>query len=173
MPHGNVGEFKNNLLGFLDKNKLEEFYLMGHSLGGALAIDFAHQFPEKVQHLYLLDSEGVYQKQPLLQVLVNTLRQHPRYQNQTGHAWSSVKRVMRHPILHARLGHHAHNVDLQKEASQLQVPTTILWGEDDLVTPIDQGKRLHELIKDSEFISLKEEGHDWILYNPGLFWRNI
>lgn len=173
MPHGNINVFKENLLKFLKDNNLEKFYLMGHSLGGALAIDFAAYFSEKIQQLYLLDSEGVYDAQPISQAVKAIFNWHHKYRSFSDPRWASIQRILRHPILHARLGYHAHFIDLQQEASKLKVPTTIIWGANDKLTPISQGKKLHQLIVNSKFISLKDEGHDWILYNPELFWKKI
>ncbi len=173
MPHGNLRVFKQNFLEYLKQNNLEKFYLMGHSLGGALALEFAYYYPEKVKELFLIDSEGVYEPQPIFQIIKNVFRQHPKYKNLPHHRWTSFRRILRHPVLHTKLGYHAHNIDLQEEAKNLKVPTTIIWGEDDHLTPINQGQRLHQLISNSEFISLANEGHDWILYSPELFWQNI
>ena len=173
IPHGDMQLFKQNFLKFLEENKLSKFYLAGHSLRGALSLDFTYHFPNKVQELFLIDSAGVYDFQAIHHEVKAMLNRHPKYKSFSDPRWASLKRILRHPILHARLGLHAHFVDLQKEASEIKTPTTIMWGADDKLTPVRQGERLHELIKGSKFIVLQGEGHDWILFYPELFWENI
>jgi pimeloyl-ACP methyl ester carboxylesterase len=45
----------NDLKLFLDQHNLEKVYLMGHSMGGKVAMQFALDFPEKVEKLVIVD----------------------------------------------------------------------------------------------------------------------
>ena len=147
---------------------------MGHSLGGSLALKFAYHYPDKVEHLYLVDSEGIYGHETLPQLIRNFIRSNLNRQGSRDMKnISDLLKVFKKPILHFKLAHFAHYVDLQKEANSLKVPTTILWGEKDHLTPLWQGQRLHELIKGSKLIVLKDMDHDWILHSPELFWQNV
>jgi len=44
-----------DLLRYLDENKLEKVYLMGHSMGGKTAMLFATTYPERVEKLVVVD----------------------------------------------------------------------------------------------------------------------
>lgn len=50
------------------------------------------------------------------------------------------------------------NRDLSKEFARLHMPTLLIWGDRDDQTPIDQGRRIHELIEGSGLVVL-EGGH--------------
>jgi len=45
------------------------------------------------------------------------------------------------------------------DADQIQVPTLILWGEQDRLIPVDQARRWHEALPDSDLIIYPELGH--------------
>jgi pimeloyl-ACP methyl ester carboxylesterase len=174
IPDGQVDGLNEKVLLFLKENQLEEVNILGHSLGGALAIRFTSDHPDKVNHLYLIDSEGIYDRQHPLKTLNIILHSFdPKNTRKTAFQLRGVWRVIKNPIQHIRLAWYAHHIDLQTAAPKIKVPTTILWGEKDGLTPLWQGEKLHKLIKNSKLIILKGFFHDWILYSPELFWKNI
>lgn len=156
---------------FLDSKGLKKVSLAGHSLGGGLALLFANRNPEKVVCLYLLDTIAISEKTPLLHQVVDFF--HPRPIVHAMEDLKSLPTAVRHPKLFFRLFRYVRIVDLQKEASNIKVPTTLIWGEADPLIPVRLGKRLAVLIKKSKIIILPKMGHDWPLYKPELFWENI
>jgi len=50
----------------------------------------------------------------------------------------------------------------------LQVPTTLIWGKDDTITPLAQGERLHSLLPRSRLVLLPG-GHVPMVEEPQLF----
>ena len=54
-----VGFFADVVNEFIEQKELDQIILVGHSLGGAIAICFASTFPEKVRALVLSDTFGV------------------------------------------------------------------------------------------------------------------
>ncbi|MCA8889278.1 MAG: alpha/beta fold hydrolase [Parvularculaceae bacterium] len=49
--------------------------------------------------------------------------------------------------------------DPAKDLSSITAPTLIIWGEDDLVLPLDHGTRLHEAIAGSQLVIYPGVGH--------------
>lgn len=56
--HYGLPFFTRALASFCEALGLESMYLAGHSLGGALSLDFAATYPEKVKKLCLIDNAG-------------------------------------------------------------------------------------------------------------------
>lgn len=174
MPQGRVDLFGENVFKFLDHHNLKEFDLLGHSLGGALALQFTYDHPERVERLFLIDSEGIYGHENVVQVLLNFLKSHSLHGRKK--AMENIRafyRTIKSPGFHLKLARHAHFADLQKEAKAVKVPTTIVWGEKDHLTPLWQGEKLHQLIANSQLVVLPKMDHDWILHSPQAFWANI
>ncbi len=60
-PEGDysLGAYANVLRDFLEVLGLERATLVGHSLGGGIALQFAYQFPERCERLVLVSSGGL------------------------------------------------------------------------------------------------------------------
>ncbi len=56
---GELEEFRGVVAGFLDAVGIERAHLVGHSMGGAIAIDFALNNPRRVASLVLIASAGL------------------------------------------------------------------------------------------------------------------
>ena len=156
---------------FLDKNNIVKANLVGHSLGGGLALLYASRYSKRVNHLFLLDSIGVNENKPLLNQVVDFF--HARPIRKIVEDLKAIPTVVKHPILFSKLSSYVRRVDLQNEAENINVPTTIMWGEDDPLVSSSSGKKLSSIIKNSKFIVFSGVGHDWSLHNPELFWQNI
>lgn len=172
MPGGRPDRVNEIILNFLEERGLKRVNLMGHSLGGALALEFAYHHPEKVSRLFLVDSEGVYGHETLKELIGSFLKAHSR-KVALSENLRALYRTLRKPILHAKLAHFAHHANLEEQAKGIKVPTIILWGENDRLTPLKQGERLHELIPESKFLVLEGMDHDWVLHSAKKFWENI
>ena len=142
--------------------------LLGHSNGGRIASAFTAQNPEKVAELILIDSAGIISrslKTKLKKVtfasaakigkrfiksnlLKNLLYKAAREQDYN-EANPIVKKTMVNLI----------SADLESVFAKIKVPTLIIWGENDRVTPLSDGKKIHSLILGSKFEIIKGAKH--------------
>ena len=51
-----IPEYADWLKNFFDKNKIEDAVIIGHSMGGYIAVEFCHRFPEFIKGLGLFHS---------------------------------------------------------------------------------------------------------------------
>ena len=58
------------------------------------------------------------------------------------------------------------NSDLSADLRKITLPTIIVWGENDRITPIRDGKLMHEAMKNSTFHVIKEGRHSPQLTHP-------
>ncbi|MBI2798641.1 alpha/beta hydrolase [Candidatus Saccharibacteria bacterium] len=157
------------------KSAKQPFVLVGHSNGGRICANFVIQNPERVRQLILIDSAGVHHDQATLKLRLRMFKA----------AAKAGKKITRSPKLKKLLykASRAHDyerapenmkqtmVNLQRDNKNLhfeevRVPTTIIWGEDDKLTPLSDGKQIHEQIKGSKLQVIKEGRHSPFYTNP-------
>lgn len=174
IPKGDIADFKHQVNAYLKSKGVTSFSLMGHSLGGGFAIDFAAHYPESVEQLYLIDSVGATGQKDLIKTATHIFERPPRNVNAPNiNLQTFITRVLRTPRFHAKLAHFAFTSNLEEEAAQIISPTTILWGAKDQVIPLAFGQRLNNIIPNSKLVVLPELKHDWIKFFPQLFWKHV
>lgn len=168
MPHGDIVKFNQSVLNFLKENKIKNFSLMGHSVGGALAAKFASLYPEKIDHLYIINSTGL----PNSKTFFSWFGYFPNHSQKYAEP-KPLLRILQHPLLHLRLALFSLFANLKNDFSKIKVPATIIWGEEDELLPLQTGEKIHQLIPNSKLIVLKGYTHDWIKEDPEKFWQNL
>ncbi len=77
-PHSPVFNFQaleNDILELVEDHELQNIYLMGHSLGGKIAMNFAIHHPDYVKKLVVVDiSPRKYPDSPEHQILIDAMR---------------------------------------------------------------------------------------------------
>ena len=151
--------------GFMDAVGLEQVILIGNSLGGAVAIRHAASDPGRVRRLFLLNSAG------LLTVVPSELEPGTREEARElaritlgpdatvpGFLLDDLIRASRDPARRAYL-RSDEPTDVREDLGRIEVPTTIIWGEQDRLIPTDHATELQEGIRGSELILLPGIAH--------------
>ena len=168
--HKGVDFFEQSLLSYIKSFSSSKMYLLGHSLGGALAIGFAAKYRNAINNLFLVDSKGV-STASLWDDLLKFLS-HNKKRTLSEHVKTTI-RVLKRPLFHIQSGMIAHKASLAKELRNIKAKTILFWGEKDGLTPLADGKKMQKLIPNSNLIVFKNLGHDWILDDPQKFWEKI
>ncbi len=174
------------LISLLDRLEISKVVLIGSSYGGAVAATCALDYPDRVQKLILVGA--VNNNAPLKFSLMRLfgspvlgdvfaplligsrrllkMRMKRVYDR---HSWVLDERRVeaRHrplrtkstqrAIIRTVRGWNAERVSL--DAPLIQQPTLLLWGETDREVPIADGRRLHQMIKNSRLVVFRECGH--------------
>jgi pimeloyl-ACP methyl ester carboxylesterase len=160
---------------FLDAVGLsEKVFLVGHSFGGGVSIKFAHDHPDRVRYLVLVNSiGGSMVGRPLWdwgrhfpgdlvpfsarQVLPVVLE-------------DALPNVIRNPRAMWKVANLARGADLTPELEQLkerELPVVVLWGDKDKIIPKTAFDALCTAIgKEGEVI---RGNHSWLLADPDAF----
>ena len=166
------------------------FYLVGHSMGGAISIKYTTLFQNKVKKLFLIDSAGVLHRDAYGQFLIKMgvdkfvdAKESDFLNTKITNLVSKVSNGLSKMVpndLHGivRTEFLRQNIfqenptpiaavglvtEVLFEVSKIKVPTLILWGEDDDVAPLRTGYVLNKLIKNSQLEIIKNSGHVPIL----------
>ncbi len=137
----------------------QPFALMGHSNGGRLGMAFALQYPERLKHLILIDSAGIYHNEPMLQLkrlLFGRVAKAGKAFADSPKLRAALYKIARAqdyrdapPNMRATMVN-LHEADKTLPINEVTVPTTIIWGREDKVTPLDDGRQLANLISGSQ-----------------------
>lgn len=154
-----IDEYAEWVEEWLKKNALHPLYLLGHSLGGQIAVKLALRGNLPIHHLFLcapaairphfslrrtagyiiakcgrtlLGLPGLSLLQPLLR---NTL-----YCLMRVHDYEKASAIMQKTMI--RVTHQ----DLTAELHKITVPTDLFWGTDDRLTPLKNGFLMQKLI---------------------------
>ena len=198
-PRGDysLGAFASGVRDLLDLIDIEQVTIVGHSLGGGVAMQFAYQFPERCQRLVLVSSGGLGREvTPLL-----------RAATLPGAEWVVpwlgwlVRKVPIEPILppgpaevargFASLAeteagrafvHTARSViDLTGQRVDASdrlylaetMPTLLIWGDRDHFIPVAHGRHAAALMPGSRLEVFRGAGHFPMHDNPMRFARLI
>jgi len=165
----------------------EKVAVMGHSVGGTIALEYALRYPERLERLILLDTlpsfddwenevednarcKGATQEQ--LEALVTYEDDDEGFRR----AWKLIEPLYFHTYDVALAGRVFAKTVFSVEANKAQAaflegwdvtprlgeihaPTLVIVGHDDIVCPPSQARRLHEDILNSELVVFERSGH--------------
>jgi len=169
--------------------------LVGASMGGAAAIDFALTYPDAVQAVVVMDSAGLTAGPPLgrflfppLDFLAADFLRRPSVRerigqrayhdptlatedaNRCGALHLACRNWHRAMISFTKSGGYA--LSLERIRS-LDRPTLILWGENDQIISQQDARQFHEAIAQSQLIWIPKCGHVPHLEQPDLVAEKI
>jgi len=183
-----ISVFVDMLERFLAALGIGRAAVLGHSLGGWIAAAFALKSPDAIDNLVLVDSAGVWGDARELPVdfRVST-REHLRevfdhlfYDKSLAtdtlvdlayalHLERGDGTTIANVLANLRDGRE----DLDRALGKLQVPTLVIWGEQDEIIPLATGRRMQRLIANSHLAIIPNCGHLPELENPAEFVRCV
>lgn len=162
---------------WLDK-KLENYskvILMGHSNGGRIALAYAAARPNNISKLVLIDSAGVFHNEPLVRLKRFVFRMVTKVGKDLGVSkkfrWVIYKLAREHDYERAspEMRETMKNIiyrDLTPLMKKIKFPTLIIWGENDTITPLADGKVINSLIRGSKLFIVKGAQHSPFYTHP-------
>lgn len=172
---------------FMDRIGIGRAIVAGSSYGGAVAATLALDYPQRVEKLVLIDAviNDEVKSHPILKLasvrgigevitpFLSDSKLFLRYRMHSTLAKANHRMITKDRIdsirrpLAAADGHHALLATsrnwsanrIEEDASLIDQPTLIIWGEEDNVIPIKNGYKLHDEILNSRFVVLKDCGH--------------
>ncbi len=155
---------------FLDSQNIRQVDLVGVSMGGQIALHVARQWPDRVRRLVVADSAGIIfspdAPQPPFPQDEQEFRRlmTPKPSSLPSFVVRDILRSIRASanqfVLQRALRNRNNGVDfLDGQVQTVSMPVLILWGEQDILTPLSWGKALHQQIPQSTFVILQGCGH--------------
>jgi pimeloyl-ACP methyl ester carboxylesterase len=173
-----IGDMRSWIGDLLDAAELEGADLIGHSMGGAIAVEAAAALPKRVTRLALL---GTAASIPVHKDLLAAARDEPEraYRIMTGWAHGTEAKIGGHPapglwmsggtlallarnapgILYSDLAACAEWHTGTEAAAKVQCPALIVVAANDIMVPAKSGRILAELVRDSRTVTIERCGH--------------
>ena len=185
------GDFARDALRVLDQFEAERAHFVGLSMGGRIAQDFHARFPDRVATLVLCDTMSDFRgsltpekraefirlrqapliagKEPrdIAEALVDSLVGPSAGDLARRQLWDSIAAL--HKDSYLKTIEASLSFDRSAEIDRISVPTLLLYGEHDRLTPPTVGKALHERIAGSEFTVIEGAGHLSNIERPEAF----
>jgi pimeloyl-ACP methyl ester carboxylesterase len=166
---------------FIEHKKFEKVHLLGNSLGGHVGLVYVLKHPEKVKSLILTGSSGLFEN-----AMGDTYPKRGDYEyikNKTAQTFydpamatpalvDEVFEITRNRIKVIKiiaLAKSAIRNNLGEELSQIKVPTLLIWGKNDTVTPPFVAEEFKKLIPQSELHFIDKCGHAPMMEVPHEF----
>ena len=178
-----ISDISNDIKTFLEKKGISKVNLIGHSMGGMIALDFAINYPDKVNKLILISTTPIgtqrafsesqiafFKSTPVDQVInmmskmasIPLEKQKPERRDfyKKLQDWSRKRRGkgITNDTLVAYLTLTS-GFDVVKDLKNIKVPTLLLCGDKDKLVRDQNSKILNEKIPNSKLIIFSECGH--------------
>lgn len=174
---------------FLTKLGVKQCIIAGNSLGGSIAWNFAVKYPEKVSKMILVDAGGYAIKSksvpiafqvagwPLIKNLFKYVTPRSIVQKSIENVYADKSKVSevlvdRYFELSLREGNRQAFIDRMSEfrnkgiinvktaqIKDLSMPTLIIWGDKDLLIPLEVGEKFHADLPNDTLVVFKNLGH--------------
>ena len=185
---------------FLLRLNIHQCILIGNSLGGNIAWQYALIHPEKVTKMVLVDAAGILPSVqpkgaigfkiaqiPVLRNIVKYITPKALVIKSLHQAYGDPSKVNtwqenRYFDLLIREGNREALIDRFKnnmyedqtaKIMQIKTPTLIIWGDQDQLIPVENAHTFNKVIKNSELDILKGVGHVPMEESPTLFAQKV
>lgn len=153
---------------FTKELNIQDFYLLGYSFGGALAVKIAVKYPQRAQKLFLVASAIIRKKTnkktffEKISKFVKLFYFLPYYGFFRKAVYKFIIRKSDYIYMEGIMRATYLNVvaeDILHHLHFIKVPTTIIWGDKDQSTPIENAREINQRIKNSKLVVIPGADH--------------
>ena len=155
-----IYQYNELLEEFLENLKIKKPIIMGHSFGGRVGIVYASRNP--VEKLVLFGAPCVREKRKSVkESLLKGLKKIPGMDKIGEYAknfigsedYKNATPVMRDTLVNVV------NEDLSESAKNIKCPTLLIWGTNDVASPIEDARKLECILPDAGLVELQGYTH--------------
>jgi pimeloyl-ACP methyl ester carboxylesterase len=169
--HTTVSGLEKHIAAFIEHKNYTNIHLLGNSLGGHVALVYILKHPERVKSLTLTGSSGLFEnamgdsypkrgdyeyiKNKTAQTFYDPAVATPELVDEVFEITKNRLKVIK--IISLAKSAIRHN--LGEELNQIQQPTLLIWGKNDIVTPPFVAEEFKKLIPNSQLHFIDKCGH--------------
>ena len=148
--------------------ELDRPVLIGHSMGGAIALAFAARWPEEIDGAILAAPAVDLPHKNVLSSLVSLLTAAGRVQLRfyPTLVWDAMRTG---PVMVLRTARTLISMDLTADLRQVRTPILLIWGRRDVLVPVTIGQMLRNAVPTSTLLVIENAGHVVMFDQPAEF----
>ena len=167
---------------FILFKKYESYSLIGNSLGGHVALVYVKKHPEKVKSMVLTGSSGLYENSSMggtwpRREDYNFIKEKVQYTfydpaTTTKELVDEVFEIVNNRMKLIKilaLAKSAIRHNMSKDLPKINIPTCLIWGKNDTITPPHVAEEFHKLIPKSDLFWVDKCGHAPMMEHPNEF----
>lgn len=170
-----IEDYAADIGAFIEAAQLDNLSIAGHSMGGAIALSLALDYPKFVKKLILV---GTAAKFPVNPALIEGLSKNPEETASLIIKWEwskntpesiktqSLKRLLETPADVIQGDYIACNAfDVSERLPEIAIPTLVMLGTGDRMIPPEESRFLAEHIPDAVLVEIEDGSHMFHLEN--------
>lgn len=168
---------------YCEKNNLSQFFLLGHSFGGAIATKYSLKFSGSIKKLILVDPAVIRVKdlkKKILTKLAKILKMFSFLPFYSLLRKAFYKFIVKSDYVDAEIMRETRETylrvikeDLSGHLPDISAPTVLIWGKDDKTTPLKDAYSIKERISGAELEILSGIRHNPQTENPELLVKTV
>ncbi|KGK89800.1 alpha/beta hydrolase [Desulfosporosinus sp. HMP52] len=173
-PSDSINEYRDFVLNFAQALEISSYVLMGHSMGGAIALELAFAHPIVLKGLIIVGSGARLRVNPSILDALSKGRypveniEYSYSKNSPPATLDKAKLAMNNvPIDVLKADFFACNkFDIMNRLPRIKVPALIICGKDDQMTPLKYSEYLSKNIPNSNLVPVINAGHMAMIERP-------
>lgn len=167
-----LNDYVEWMINYMKDKSLAGVGLICHSNGGRIGMKLASSYPDRISHLFLINSAGIRTgsqwKREFFKLIAKSGKaalENTPFNLISVYAKKLLYKIIREhdyerasPILKKTLNNILEE-DLASVFPNIRTPTTIIWGTNDRLTPPTSALKLHQAIPQSELLWINGAGH--------------
>ena len=178
-----IGEYAEHVSSFLKAMGIEKVFLVGHSMGGAITQTLALTHPEMIRGIILVGTGARLRVLPLiLNGIKENFEETVKHINRLSYSRKAPSDLIEKGVLgmlrcrpEVLYGDFlaCDRFDIMRELENIDLPTLILCGNEDEMTPVKYSEFLRSRIRGSTLEILPGSGHMVMMESPQAFNEKI
>lgn len=166
-----IADLSDQVRGLIESFRIDPLVICGNSLGGLVAIDLCARYPQLSKGLVLAGSAGLFERSPIGGIRPRPSREFVRstvsgivYEqelvtDELVDDWHNSIKDRDYVRFILRVSRATRDRTVERELENLDLPTMIIWGREDTVTPPSTGLEFQRRIKGARLQFIDDCGH--------------
>ncbi|AFM01557.1 putative hydrolase or acyltransferase of alpha/beta superfamily [Desulfitobacterium dehalogenans ATCC 51507] len=169
-----IQSYKEYIWEFAQAIELKSFVITGHSMGGAIAMQFALDYPDWLKGLIIVDSGGRLRVNP---VMLESLSrgEHLLESVQFSYSPKAAAKILEDAVEEMRAVstqvlwadfQACNNFNVIESVQRINLPTLVICGQEDRMTPVKYSEYLAQQIPQALLALIPDAGHMSMIEQP-------